>query len=161
MHSIIPWYMLLSCLKKKKKLESLIFLLLLLLFNDSFTIARFVCCFLLVGMSAVLELYLYQKETNIFCHSPALPGYSLTAKSLGKQTEASGISSKASGGFAAQLCLPTESQLGLPWVRWGWGDLSLLLPGPATLEHVVRELLSRKQVVCQVLAIASLLRACS
>lgn len=44
-----------------------------------------VCFFPLVGMFAlrdpVLEVYLYQKEANIICHSPSLLGCSLTAKS--------------------------------------------------------------------------------
>lgn len=41
--------------------------------------------FPLVGMfalrSSFLEVYLYQKEANIICHSPSLLGCSLTAKS--------------------------------------------------------------------------------
>lgn len=57
--------------------------------------------FLLIRMSSmreivVLEIHLYQKEANIFCHSFALSGYSLTAQSFGKQTDTSEISSKAS-----------------------------------------------------------------
>lgn len=42
----------------------------------------------------------------------------------------------------------------------GTWDLSLLLPGPATLEHAVRELPSWKQGFCQVLLTAVLLRVC-
>lgn len=133
-------------------MKGLLLLLLLLLFTDCPTTTWFVYCFPLVGLltlkDAILEVYLYQKEANIICHFPALSGYSLTAKSPWEAKRSFRYyCSKASQGFSAQLCLLTESRLGLAWVRWGCGDLSLLLPRPASLEHVLRELRSCKQVM--------------
>lgn len=95
----------------------LLIILFLLLFTDCPTITWFVYCFPLVGMlalkDAILEVYLYQKEANIICHAPAFSGYSLTAKSPWEANRSFRYyRSKASWGFSARLCLPTESRLG-------------------------------------------------
>lgn len=68
--------------------------------------------------------------------------------------------SKSSRDPRAHLCLLTESQLGLAWVQWGCGDLSQLLPQPASLEHALCEPLSCKQVMFAKLVTRLLLSAC-
>lgn len=100
-----------------------------------------ICFFPLVRMLAlrdpVLEVYLYQKEANIICHSPSCVGCSLTAKSPWKANRSSRITAASPVKAPVLSCLLTESQLGLAWVQWGCGDLSQLLPQPASLEYAL------------------------